>query len=72
MRAVAAPSKQVRRQRATRAYRRMLGFCINCTEPAAPGGVRCARHTAADTAARARFRKRVARARGWKMVRIKA
>lgn len=60
-----------RHQPARRKLRRQLGFCVYCTEPAAPGFTVCDYHRAQRTRGNARDRAKKAKARGWRMKRVR-
>ena len=58
-------------QNATRGLRRRLGFCEYCLVRAEPGVGRCRRHLILTRDACQRWRDKVAKQRGWKIVRVK-
>ena len=58
-------------QNATRGLRRRLGFCEYCLSRAEPGLSKCRRHLAETSAACQRWRDKLVKRRGWKVVRVK-
>ena len=65
-------AKWNRGQNATRGLRRQLGFCIYCTEPAVPGYRRCQQHLDLSLRNARTYWEKRKKARGWKLVRVKA
>ena len=57
-------------QKRRRAFRRQLGFCADCKEPALPQQNRCQKHLDMHSAGMARQREKRALERGWRLVRV--
>lgn len=59
------------KRREIRDYRKNLGFCVHCKAKAEPGYIMCARHIRLNKAACDRYRGKLIKQRGWKMIRVK-